>query len=109
MKPQTALLLALPLALPFVFGCQSATGAEPAAREALEAPSFEVIALQHADARELSSTLSNLFHAVVMSGGDRQVKVIADPRTNSLLLMAPPEHMELVKGLVARLDAKLGN
>ena len=99
--------LALVLTLPLAFACQSAAASEPIAAEALEAPSFEVLPLQHAESRELAGTLSNLFHAVALSGGERQIKIVADTRTNSLLVMAPAEHMDLVKELVARLDVEV--
>jgi type II secretory pathway component GspD/PulD (secretin) len=105
MKPLISIVLAL--TLPLTFACQTAPASEPVATRTLEAPSFEVVPLQHAESRELAGTLSNLFRTVVLPDGDRQVKIVADPRTNSLLVMAPAEHMELVKELVARLDVEV--
>jgi type II secretory pathway component GspD/PulD (secretin) len=88
--------LLLPLGL--APACQSSQAAAPA-----EEPQFEVIALAYAAAPELAATIQELVAqpAVPETSG---VKVLADPRTNSLLVMASPKQMPEVKDLIALLD-----
>ena len=84
-------------------------------------PVFEVIPLEYAAADEIASTVEELLDAstrVVQQGqGNRpqgatapisqsatDAKIMVDPRTNSLLVMAMPEVLPGIKELVARLD-----
>lgn len=84
-------------------------------------PVFEVIPLEYAAADELASTVEELLDAstrVVQQGqrqqpqgatgqlqqGTTEAKIMVDPRTNSLLVMAMPDAMPDIKELVARLD-----
>jgi general secretion pathway protein D len=84
-------------------------------------PVFEVIPLEYAAADEIASTVEELLDAstrVVQQGQQRQpqgatapisqgateAKIMVDPRTNSLLVMAMPDVLPGIKELVARLD-----
>ena len=94
----------------------SATGDVPT-------PDFEVIPLEFASAEEISDTVEELLEARTqqvdvqqqqrneaqgVSGAIRRntggAKIMVDPRTNSLLVMALPDVMPQIKELVARLD-----
>ena len=80
---------------------------DPAAPIAVETPppAFEVVALQYAVAGELAQTLGDLV-ASASEGGDANVQIASDGRTNSLLVSAPPELMEQIRALVVRLDVE---
>jgi general secretion pathway protein D len=85
-------------------------------------PQFEVIPLEYASADEIADTLEELLEAsrrASQAGQPRQgaqgatgalqrntveTKIMVQPRTNSLLVMAMPEDMPRIKELVARLD-----
>ncbi|MDA1266107.1 MAG: hypothetical protein O2816_13585 [Planctomycetota bacterium] len=84
-------------------------------------PVFEVIPLEYAAADEIASTVEELLDAstrVVQQGARNaaqgatgaipqtatEAKIMVDPRTNSLLVMAMPEMLPGIKELVARLD-----
>jgi general secretion pathway protein D len=85
-------------------------------------PKFEVIKLEYASADELSETLEELLEAsrrATTSGnqgqqrqgptgalqqGTVETKIMVQPRTNSLLVMAMPDDMPAIMELVARLD-----
>jgi len=65
-------------------------------------PEFELIPLEYASADEIASTIEELLDA--SRRGQTEAKIMVDPRTNSLLVMAMPEDMPNIKELVARLD-----
>lgn len=84
-------------------------------------PEFEVIPLEYAAADEIADTLEELLEAsrrATNTGGTPQAqgatgrlqqgttetKIMVQPRTNSLLVMAMPDDMPRLKELVARLD-----
>lgn len=86
-------------------------------------PQFEVIPLEYASAEEIGSTIEELLEASqqairgrqaqaqqvqgatgALQGRGEDAKILVDPRTNSLLVMAMPEDMPGIKELVARLD-----
>jgi general secretion pathway protein D len=97
---------------------------EESARDTGVSPLFEVIPLQYAAAEDLSDILEQLLEAQqrniqqrrnqqaqgatgqIQAGGG-ETKILTDPRTNSLLVMALPEDMNSIKQLVARLDVEL--
>jgi general secretion pathway protein D len=88
-------------------------------------PEFEVIPLEFASAEEISDTLGELLEASkrasqvrvqgqaaqgvtgAMQVGQGETKILTDPRTNSLLVMAMPDDMPRIKELVARLDVEV--
>ena len=91
------------------------------ARDADIVPVFEVIPVEFAAAEDLADILENLLEAsrnqqrqsraqdaqgvsgrLQTSGGE--TKILTDPRTNSLLIMALPDDMSSIKELIARLD-----
>jgi len=87
-----ALFLAAPL-----FACAAARPAEPPADTE---DAFEVIVLAHAPAVEVAKVLDR-----ALSGrGGAEARVVADARTNSLIVMAGPEDLARVKDLIAALD-----
>ncbi|MFT5051879.1 MAG: general secretion pathway protein D [Chlamydiales bacterium] len=87
-------------------------------------PEFAVIPLEYASANEISPVIEELLEASrrasqggagraapqqgatgqIPSRGQTEAKIMIDPRTNSLLVMAMPTDMPTIKELVARLD-----
>ncbi|MCP3917404.1 MAG: hypothetical protein GY711_17805 [bacterium] len=84
-------------------------------------PEFEVIPLEYASADEIASTIEELLDASrraaqgaqrgqqqgatgALQQGQQEAKIMVDPRTNSLLVMAMPEDMPAIQELIARLD-----
>lgn len=85
-------------------------------------PQFEVVKLVHASADELADTLEELLEASrraantgnrpaqaqgatgQLQQGTVETKIMVQPRTNSLLVMAMPDDMPGIMELVARLD-----
>ncbi|WP_377702873.1 type II secretion system secretin GspD [Pseudoduganella sp. UC29_71] len=84
---------------------------------ALDAPAstdMDVIPVRYAIASDLASMLTKLLEPGAGGGADSgRVSVLADPRTNSLVLRAPSvARANLAKSLIAKLDqptAQLGN
>lgn len=89
-------------------------------------PEFEVIPIEYASAEDISATLEELLDASRRARQGRaqqqqqaqgatgaiartqtEAKIMVDPRTNSLLVMAMPEEMPNIKELVARLDVDI--
>jgi len=88
-------------------------------------PQFEVIPLEYAAAEEIASTIEELMEASrraaqgraaanpaqgatgAIQRGQTEAKIMVDPRTNKLLVMAMPEDMPGIKELVARLDVDI--
>lgn len=103
----TLALVALLLA-----GCRS-TESEPApapntAQVARSTPEdLQVIALKHAGANDLAREIRAVFSAGAAGGGARKPTVVADERTNSLIVRASAEDMAAIQALVAQLDARL--
>ncbi len=82
-------------------GCRSASTAE-------SAPRIEVIALQNAGAPDLANEIRAILSQVAAKGGTAPtVSIIADPRTNSLLVHADTEDMAQIRELVAQLDRRV--
>lgn len=86
-------------------------------------PVFEVIPLEFASADEIADTIEELLEAGrraatganraregaagptgQLQQGTTETRIMVDPRTNSLLVMAMPDDMPRIKELVARLD-----
>ena len=59
-----------------------------------------------ADASDLAVVIQDLVRSA-SAPNTEQVKVMVDPRTNSLLVMASPGSMPEVKNLIARLDVEM--
>ncbi len=70
------------------------------------APEFEVIRIQHAEASILSGAIEGLVQEARGDSAQPEIKIMTDPRTNSLLVMAPQEQMEHLKDLIALLDVE---
>ena len=86
----TAVALAIPL-----YACATSTPLEPAP--------FELVALEHAQATAAADILRE-----ALSGPDGpHTRVIADERTNSLLIQSDPATMHFVKDLIALLDREV--
>lgn len=65
---------------------------------------LEVIRLRHASANDIARTVTAL------SGGEgSSVKVVADERTNSILLQAPQQEKLRLKALITHLDTPIEN
>lgn len=84
-------------------------------------PQFEVVPLEYAAADELAETLEELLEAsrratgaarqtqaqgptAAIQQGTVETKIMVQPRTNSLLIMAMPDDMPGILELIARLD-----
>lgn len=84
-------------------------------------PEFTLIPLEYAAADEISATIEDLLEAsrravsstrapqqqgatAAIPQQEAQTRILTDPRTNSLLVMAMPEEMPRIKQLVAQLD-----
>ena len=85
-----------------------------AALDAPAASDLDVIPVRYAIASDLASMVNKLLEPGAGTGGDSgKVNVLADPRTNSLVLRAPSlARANLAKSLIAKLDqptAELGN
>ncbi len=76
------------------------------AEEIVEASEFKVFYLAKATALTLQPTIQELFNQRVVRGQQRDaVTIIADPRSNALIVGASPEDMKVAGELIARLDA----
>ena len=80
---------------------------EAASEQQPEAVQLELIGLQHASAEDLAGTLSDLVRAASRGGRGSTVRVVADARTNSLLVLAPADTLQQVRNLVAHLDREV--
>ena len=70
-------------------------GGMPGGMAPQPAGGFQVLPLKHATAQHMSATLTQLFPAA---------KVVADDRTNSLILKADADTLKEVKELIQKLD-----
>jgi len=90
----------------------AAESAEQETEVAEQAPAeemvFEIVRLEYASAPELSVTLQRLVHNANGGAGARTA-VLADERTNSLLISGPVDHIHALKELVAELDVQSGH
>jgi len=96
---------------------------EASGRQTAVVPEFEVLPLEFASAEEIADIITDLLDAsrratqargtaqAAATGVSAQLqttqgesKIMIDPRTNSLLVMAMPDEMPRIKELVARLD-----
>ena len=84
-----------------------------AALDAPVAADLDVIPVRYAIASDLASMVNKLMEPVAGAGDSGRVSVLADPRTNALILRAPsPARANLAKSLIAKLDqptSQLGN
>ena len=64
---------------------------------------LEIVALQHADANATATALDDLARDAIGEGSS-QIRIVADERTNSLLIWADAENLERVKTLASHLD-----
>ncbi len=79
----------------------------------LELRDIHILALEHADANELASTIQNLMDSRItrIGGGKRgaaeahRVLIVPEARSNSLLIAGGKDSFELVESLAKRLDA----
>ena len=75
--------------------------------DVLAASEFQIFYLKKATAVLLQPTLTQLFaQRPARDGVKDPVSIIADPRTNSILMAATPEDMKLGQSLIQRLDAE---
>lgn len=84
----------------------------------------EIISIQHADAEQISNTVLNLFELEKAKAGaaaprkrgeaasqeevEEVSKIIADKRTNSVIVLASKRSIDKIKDLIARLDTEIG-
>jgi general secretion pathway protein D len=93
---------------------------DEASKTEVVTPVFEVLQLEYAAADEIASLVEELLDAgrratqgqnrpqqgatTQISAGQAEAKILVDPRSNRLLVMAMPEDMPQIKELVAKLD-----
>lgn len=82
-------------------------GSPAAEEEQVSHVQFEVLHLQHADARSLAQSLEVLLHDA-SQGRNTRVQVLADTRLNALLVRAPDASLARLKELVGHLDVEVG-
>ena len=108
-----SLILAL---LPVFAACNTTSPAATTAahEEVIPDQEFVVIALEHASASDLARSIEDLVESASRAGrrgsssrSDVSIRILADQRTNSLLITAPTTSMILIKDLVAALDVQL--
>jgi len=87
--------------------CRS--GSELAAEQPAEEPALQVIALEYAYAGDVALMIEDLIRAgrTAPRGAAPQVRVLADRRTNSLLVSAPQKELGQIMALAARLDIEV--
>lgn len=75
----------------------------------LTAINLELIPLTHADAEETAALLNKVFDTKPKKGVSEKftLKVVADKRTNNLILIGHPATLEKIKNLVFQLDNKI--
>ena len=69
--------------------------------------SMEVVPVTHANANELTNLLNKIFTTVVPKGGGKvKLKISADNRTNSIIVIGQAKSIQKIKSLVQQLDSK---
>jgi general secretion pathway protein D len=71
--------------------------------------SIEVVTLQHASAAEVVRIINGLQESAAKSGADHSVKLVADERTNSVLISGDPTSRLRAKVLIEHLDTPFDN
>jgi general secretion pathway protein D len=71
--------------------------------------SIEVVTLQHASAAEVVRIINGLQEPAAKGGADRSVKLVADERTNSVLISGDPTSRLRTKVLIEHLDTPFDN
>ncbi|MDR1054217.1 MAG: hypothetical protein LBL39_08575, partial [Planctomycetaceae bacterium] len=68
---------------------------------------FKLFRLRHAQAETLQTEINNFYQIRISTGGlEQQVSVIADPRTNSLIVLANPRDFTEVEEMIKQLDVE---
>ncbi len=102
-RPNSILLIALPTTMQ-----RAKETLEKLDRPGKETTQFETFPLQHAKAEDARGIVENLFSATVEEDGSTSLgpkaQVIADSRTNSLIVRASPRDLEEVRSLVSQID-----
>lgn len=83
---------------------QSEVAEHPALQEEVL---FEIVRLEYASAPELAGTLTRLANSAYSGSGTR-IAVLADERTNSLLISGSAKQIRELEELVAELDVQSG-
>lgn len=99
--------LFLPLVLGFCAACTASSptvARAPAPAEQSEVV-YQVVALQNAQAREIANDLRSV---LVAQPGRPAPQIVADERTNSLIVACGPDELSEILALVAKLDRPVG-
>ncbi len=89
------------LALLVLAACASTPDVEPAAPP----PGFEIIVLEIAQAEDVANAVRALIaDAAAGTSAENAPQIQVDPRTNSVLVMAPEARMAEIKTLIVALD-----
>lgn len=68
----------------------------------------EIIPLQHASATDLVAVIDSLENKADKKAGDH-LQLVADERTNSILLSGDPQYVLRIKGMISHLDMAVAN
>ena len=102
-RPNSVLLIALPATMQRAKETLSKLD-----RPGKETTQFETFSLKHAKADDARQIVENLFKAKEAKDGSTslapQAEVIADSRTNSLIVRASPRDLEEVRALISQID-----
>lgn len=102
-RPNSILLIALPTTMK-----RAKETLAKLDRPGKETTQFETIPLKHAKAEDARQIVENLFNATEdedeINSLEPKAQVIADNRTNSLIVRASPRDLEEVRSLVAKID-----
>jgi type II secretory pathway component GspD/PulD (secretin) len=89
----------LPIFLLVLSACSAPAAALKEAPKRVE--NVQVVPLQYSNADELASTLRSLF------ARNPEIRILADSRTNSLLIAADAGEIAQIEGLVQRIDVEV--
>lgn len=74
----------------------------------VEQEKISIVALQHANAEKVAGELKQLFQTKMVGTAVKEVvKIIADDRTNSLIILASADLTKQIKGLLNKLDQEV--
>jgi type II secretory pathway component HofQ len=89
----------LPICLLVLGACSAPSTATQESPKRVE--NVQVIQLQYSTAEDLAGTLRSLF------ARNPEIRILADARTNSLLVSAAPEDLAQISTLVQRIDVEV--
>jgi general secretion pathway protein D len=62
-------------------------------------PDMRIFTLKHVEATDVAKTIQAVF-----GDASKAIRIVADPQTNSILVSAPDQDVEIIKNLISQLD-----